>query len=95
MREPFEINGIKYEERPPRKVSAPKGILPLMALAATFDYVPQGQVGKASKELINKNDMSSLIAEFEKVQNKISGLSKSQRDAVEFNFHRNFREVKL
>ena len=88
----INILGKNYIEKP-RSRSKSKSyseLSPLMMMAAAFQllYPIYGDKKEKVRPKVN------ILTEFELIQQKKSKLSKSNRDWVEYMFHKNFIEVK-
>lgn len=86
----IEINGIKYVQiekntsQPNKKVS--KFLLMAMAFSAFDPYNNTAQ---------KEHPKVDLISEFERIEQKKSKLSRSQREWVVWKFNQNFKKVEL
>jgi hypothetical protein len=75
----FEINGIKYQERPrnPRE-PLPKSVIPILGMAMAIGMVGKVGTSQSNGEL----NLHRIIEEYGLIQLKKSNLTKSQRDWV-------------
>lgn len=82
----IEINGKKYV--PIKKEKKPKSNVKLGYLLAVY--------GGITLDFSNsyKNKKIDIVKEFELIQQKKSKLSRSQRDAVERDFNKKYKELK-
>jgi len=85
----IEVNGVLYEPVP-KKTSdhSSKMVKMLMASAMMSSYLMGGRDHKKPTPDVN------IIDEFGLIQNKKSKLSRSEREWVVYQFHKNYREVK-
>lgn len=82
----IEINGVKYTEKPKPKTGKTTSKLLMMAIAL-------GVGGNYGSTYNRKRPSVNIVKEFELIQQKKSKLSRNDRDWVEVQFHKIYKEI--
>lgn len=87
----IEINGVKYQQKEqPKRKPMSKALITMMLMGEMAGGFGIGG-GSRQKETPNVD----IIKEYGLIQQKKSGLSKSQRDWVVWQFEKNFEPIKI